>query len=265
MKKLIYLLCVTFLILQSCSSGDSSSNVENTSTSTSILCKKTITNNPDGEYISTFTYDGNKIVKKEVSLNNIFISKDVYTYNGSLIVKKETFNKNNQLIYNNIFNYLSNNLLESETEYYPGYGTQRIKYTYVNTNTISYLMLEGDVKSQNFTPYAEGTITTSNNNISGIFEYKYGTTVPTANYSRSFTYDVMNNPFKNVLGLNKLFFESLDDRGFYGSMGFVNNIIKQEMPNGYGKINVNFTYNSNDYPISAYYVEYQDENEQYFY
>lgn len=249
-------------MLQSCSSSGDSSN--NTDDSTSVLCKKTITINPDGNTTSYYSYNGNKIVKTEVFRNDNYVYKDVYTYNGNLIVKKESFDEVNGLFYRVIFTYDSNNLLASSTRSSPFQNTSyRDVYTH-NNNTISYMLLQGDVNGQNYTPYAEGLITMSNNNIRSISEHEFGSNNETVNGNRTYNYDNMNNPFKNILGLNKLYFEHMGDFWFYGSNGFVNNIIKQTMGNGSGS-NINYTYNSFNYPTFSNSVEYTDETVQYFY
>ena len=68
MKKIFYLFSITFLILQSCSSGES----ESTNTDT-ILIKKTIETDPQGIYTNIFEYNGNKIVKVNSLINNNLI------------------------------------------------------------------------------------------------------------------------------------------------------------------------------------------------
>ena len=97
MKKLIYLLSVTFLLLQSCSSGEDSS-----SGSSVILCKKM----GPGNFTIDYVYNGNKIEK--TMINDQILRK--YYYTGNLISKVEDY-IDNQVRVISTFTYNNNQLI----------------------------------------------------------------------------------------------------------------------------------------------------------
>ena len=119
MKKIIYLFSITFLILQSCSSDNSS---DSNSNNNPLVLVKSMTKSflgSSGQIVQTYNYFYNnaKIDHIDYSFNNgsnmIETGKIVYTYNENLISKIEGFGSDNVLdfrytyIYNN-----SNQVLE---------------------------------------------------------------------------------------------------------------------------------------------------------
>lgn len=253
MKKLIYLLSITFLLLQSCSSDDSSS-----SNSTSVLVKKNIETSPDGVFTTIFTYNGNKIADVISSVTGSMARTGRYTYTGDLITKVDVFDYTNTLVGRSFYNYNLDNKLASFVELnYTNDSGRRATYTYNSDGTISSSEYEGDLTSQT-TLYETKTIIFNNGEVSSLIEH-LGTYSETTYY----TYDNKNSPFKNVLGSDKLSY------AVFGTLTseINHNLIKMDKSIGTSNFvsNWQYTYNSNDYPTSKSSVEYPNETKQFFY
>ena len=247
MKKLIYLLSVTFLMLQSCSSGEDSS-----SGSSAILCKKMVL----GNFAIDYVYNGNKIEK---TMNNDQILRKYY-YNGNLISKVEdyidnqlrmistyTYNNNNQLI-----SHLSILYLDPADPFKPIY-TRKTDFTHNSNNTIYYEIYSGTPTEQS-TLEKNGTITLINGEI-GTVENNSGTIT-------NYTYDKKNSPFKNVLGVDKIIpypFTICD----FDSKKF--NLISKTSNDGSASFSLSYQYNNLDYPISKVIDNVSSSLVQYYY
>ena len=256
MKKIIYLISLTFLLLQACSSGDSGST--NTDNNT-ILVKKTIETNPQGIYTNVYEYNGNKIIKVNCSFNNNLIRTALYTYSGNLVTEVNIFGNSNNLVQKNIYNYNSDSKVASfnELDYLNNIGS-RATYTYNSNGTISSAEYEGSLTSQT-TLKETKTITFSNGEVSSLIE-QIGTTTKTSNY----TYDNKNSPVKNVLSNDKLSYCVF--RTFTSETN--HNIIKiNKVQSGLSNMvsNFQYTYNSSDYPTLKSSVEYPNQTTQFFY
>lgn len=186
MKKLICLISVTLILLQSCSSGDDSSSV-----STSILCKKEV----NGTFVFDYIYNGNKI---ERSLANGKLNRKYY-YTGDMITKIEEYN-DNQLRWITTFTYDNGMLatrlfvdLNPDADPNITSGDKTI-YSYNSNNTISYDEYVGTATEQS--KYSSTGIITLLNGQVVKNEAAYGTTLV--------TYDNKNSPFKNITGFDKL-------------------------------------------------------------
>ena len=136
MKELIYILSVTILMLQSCSSGDSSS-----SGSSSILCKKQV----NGTFVFDYIYNGNKMDR--IIVNGQLNTK--YYYTGDLITKVEDI-IDNQVRVISTFTYNNNQLISHLIIFYPYPAdpfepiyAQKTDFTHNSNNTISYEIYSG--------------------------------------------------------------------------------------------------------------------------
>jgi hypothetical protein len=254
MKKIFYLFSITFLILQSCSSGDS----ESTNTDT-ILIKKTIETDPQGIYTNIFEYNGNKIVKVNSLINNNLIGTALYTYSGNLITEVNVFGNTNNLVQKNIYNYNSDSKVTSfvELDYLNNIG-RRATYNYNSNGTISSAEYEGSLTSQS-TLKETKTITFTNGEVSSLIE-QIGSITKTTYY----TYDNKNSPFKNVLNHDKLAYCVF--RTFTSEIN--NNLTKiNKVQSGINNMvsNFQYNYNSSDYPTLKSSVEYPNQSTQFFY
>ena len=228
MKKLIYLLGITLILLQSCSSGDSSDS----SIGQSVLIKKILYDNGSFE---NFSYDGNKLLK----ISNEDGTSIVITYTGDLITKSEIRDKSNTLTgefqtmsyLNNRLaqhkNYDNNILFLKEDYNYNSDGTRTINGTTYNYINGSY---EGTyVKKQYFDAVGNIIKEEEGLNANNIFET---TTI--------YQYDTKNNPHKNITGW-------IIAEGSGGD-GLFNNVIKETSGTIY---TYKYEYNDQGYPISS--------------
>ncbi|MDN3678244.1 hypothetical protein QWY90_13095 [Flavobacterium paronense] len=227
MKKLA-LLSLLFVVLQSCSSGDST-----TTPPDEILVKKIVDTDPAGVFTTNYTYNGKKIVEAVLSTTN-YIRRGVYTYTGDVITKIEYFDIDNTLTGSNVYNFNTDNRLESTVKlnYSNGTGTREV-YTYTPDGNYSTIVYSGDLTTQN-TVVSHNSITMSNGSISSRIE-DTGTVIKTNTY----VYDTKNSPFKNVIG-----FEQQSH----------NQILWNYSENG-GAVSTteqHYTYNANDFPVSHY-------------
>jgi hypothetical protein len=230
MKKIFYLLSITFLLLQSCSS--SSNNSENVSSI--VLCKRQSWVNGYFDY----TYDGNKILTATYGGQLAF----KYFYTGDLITKVEDYDSN-ELIRATIFTYNNNKQLITEVALYylPETLGFRRTFSYNSSNTISTVEYVGTLSLQN-TIIRTGTITLINGEeaIRSFLQIENNTI-----YTTTKTFDDKNFPFKNVLGVDKIFPSS--NVGFAGRKY---NVISVNYNNPSSAYNYNYQYNDQGYPIS---------------
>lgn len=246
MKKILYLLSITFLILQSCSSGDSSEDgSDNPIVGEGPLLKKIV--NSDGEIINYF-YNGNKISK--ITWTGSTYDPDFYlkfTYTGDLITKIE---------------YGDNEGVEDiETIYYENNKIKQVKsyrgqsvpyditdYIYNNDGTIT--EIERDFNTNEIT---DGCIYKLYYNTEGNvykMEKDEGGGIRVYNYQ----FDSKNNPFKNIVGMYELTSPALYFNWAYllfPTFGSPNNLIEIETNEPHYNINASYRYNSLDLPISA--------------
>ena len=245
MKKLIYLLSVTFLLLQSCSSGEDSS-----SGSSVILCKKM----GPGNFTIDYVYNGNKIEK--TMINDQILRK--YYYTGNLISKVEDY-IDNQVRVISTFTYNNNQLISHLIIFYPYPAdpfepiyAQKTDFTHNSNNTISYEIYSGTPTEQS-TLVNNGTITLINGEI-GTVENNSGTIT-------NYTYDNKNSPFKNVLGVDKIIPYPFTQCDFDSKK---HNLISKNSSDG-SSWSLNYQYNNQDYPSSSVYDNTSVSPRQYFY
>jgi len=228
MKKILCLFGALTLVLTSCSSDDSSSD----SDSGTILLKKTITTDSDGEKITTiYKYDGNKIISMiDGGDFNLY-----YTYTGDLITKIEFRYPDGDIEQINTYSYSADGKLSTFIRIDPemDWGNKEV-YTYNADGTVSAQSYSGDSESQT-TKGEINTIKFVNGEVSEI-------TSSSSWEGHKYTYDSKNNPLKNVLGLDKIAFADGE------SDGINRNILTDTSEGGLWK-NSTYTYNENDYPV----------------
>ncbi|MFZ4106163.1 hypothetical protein [Flavobacterium sp.] len=235
MKKTIYILSISFLLLQACSSSDN-----NASNSTNlILLKKTIYTNPDGVFTTNFTYNGNKIIK--AITNNFGYSN--FIYSGDLVSSVENYDINNNLTSKSLYNYNSNNEISNfiELNYSSNIG-HRIVYQYNSDGTVLSNQYTGNLNTQTTLSYT-CKIYFSNGEVSSeVFSYGSTKTI-------NFTYDNKNQQNKNVIGFDKLSFAVY---GPFVAQKHHNIIQSVQFDNGSQTFlkQYQIQYNSDDYPVS---------------
>ncbi len=241
MKKIFYLLSISMLLLQGCSSDSGSNN----NTSTAILCKTRKFNESDAtnirNYRTEFTYVGNKFNERKDYYNDVLTSKRVYVYTGNLITEEKKYDENNILVQNKTYTYngsgqliSSLNIGNNNNNVWVGYKSN---FVYNQNGTITELSYSGDVNTQN--TLDETTTYTLQNNIL-VSQITIGGTYTT---SYSFTYDTKNSPFKNVIGLNN----------FFGPLSQEHNLLQTIQSDGVNSPIIEdfqYIYNSDGYPTS---------------
>lgn len=230
MKKLLYLLSAVALIFTSCSSDESSSR----STTPILLTKIIDTYEDNSTYTTDYVYSGTKLVSATDSDDEY----QLFTYTGNLITKIEYFLSDDTLDQVDTYTYDSSDRLISFVRVFPtdtDWGDKET-YTYNTNGTISVNYYSGDYNSQT-TLDQTGVITFLNGEISQIATSDGNTD--------DYTYDNKNNPLKNVLGYDKIYFtDALTD-------GIIHNVVTMTSSSTGGSyVNTN-TYNTNDFLLTS--------------
>lgn len=214
------------VLFSSCNGNDDDNG---SSGSDVVLLKKTIENGPDGQYISTATYNGTKLVKIETN----DAEKIQFTYTGDDITMMEWF-ADGELEQRDLFTYATDGKLATYTslDLDFGSGTKEV-YTQNSDNTITVTGYSGDLDSQTIEE-GTSTITFVNGEVSQIVD-PFGTT--------TYTYDNKNNPFKNVTGYSKISY--IDG----SASGILHNVISENYEGD--DSTYTFTYDPNDFPATA--------------
>ncbi|AYN03307.1 hypothetical protein [Flavobacterium sp. 140616W15] len=216
MKKILFLFSAISLVLASCSSSDDNNdNNDKPTVDDTVLIlpqteKYTSASHPEENNITTYTYNGNKIVSVDYSEGN----KTTFTYTGNVITKSEYF-ENNILMETTTLTY-ENNKLKSYLKVPTTASSSRVRtdYTYNTDGTITSLRILIDPITQVETIDLTSVLTldTRGNIIKIVFD----------DYVDVAEYDTKNNPFKNILGYTLL----LDAEIFDQDVNSGNNLTK---------------------------------------
>jgi hypothetical protein len=227
MKKILYLLSIAFIMLQSCSSDN---NSENSNSSGNMLLKRL--EYSDISVPIYFIYNGTKL--NYFSYGETGLLKKQFTYSGDLITKAEWFENGVATGEKDTYFY-SNNILSEHRKYSPGAVLERIyKYVYNSDGTI-------DLTSEN----SNGDII----NFAKLYLDPNGNVINSESSSSVFVlfeYDNKNNPYRNITGYSEIF---LTDPNLGN-----NNLTKKVFTNS-SYYNYNYQYNSQNYPISCEILE----------
>lgn len=225
----------TFLILQSCSSGDSSNNPSPTSISSTnggLLLKQIVY---DGGATNTFTYNGNKLTKSTESMAGGYSGYTTYSYTGDLITQMKT-SRTNALDYVTDLYYSNNDLVQIK-ETSNGILKGRVDFVY-NSNG---MVIATD------TNYTNGNPQTST---SMKYYYTNGNLVKiekSPSQISYYTYDTKYSPWRNITGILKLNLA-------FDNVFSTNNPLTNINP-FYATLNTNinysYQYNSQDYPTTC--------------
>lgn len=251
MKKLIYLLSITFLILQSCSSDE---NGNSDSNETNVVLVKKIVNSIDGEI--NLSYNGTKLTKMTFTGGG-YVN---ITYSGDLIDKMEWFSSNNVSEQRNEYSYSSNKLTQFKLYSSNNKLEEISNLTYNSDGSITELISIYNGKTLPSSTISYKKYFDSVGNI--IKQEQFSNNVVIA--TRFYTYDKKNSPFKNVTGINIVGISGL---GFFSK----NNILSEEIsstssPQMTKDVANTYQYNSQDFPISKTSTSYgQTSTETYFY
>ena len=226
MKKIIYLLSIAFLLLQSCSSDN---NSENSNSSGNMLLKRLEYSDNFGPIY--FKYNGTKLNYFSFGEQSGLLKKQ-FTYSGNLITKAEWFENGVATGEKDTYTYLNNKLIEHRT-YSPGAVLERVSnFEYISDGTIN---LTAENSSGNIV-FAKLYLDSSGNVIKS----------ESSSYFVLYEYDNKNNPYRNITGYSEIF---LTDPNLGN-----NNLTKKVFTNS-SSYNYNYQYNSQNYPISCEILE----------
>ena len=257
MKKLIYLISVTLLLLQSCSSGDSSSGADNSTPSNNVLLKSVTSSKGS---ISNYIYNGSKLDK---IADDSGVNYTQVTYTGDLITKTENYN-NNKLSDETIYLYNDTKLVQVISY---GHHSTDLKldasafYTYNSNGTVSvssYLMDSNGKEERSHILFYDSARKMNRIEVDNNADGK-------SDGYTNLEYDSKNNPLYNIIGVDKmLWIPDYVDSIFYLAHLAKNNLTKTESADNM-LINT-YDYNSKGYPTSIL-TRYNSGNEgiAYFY
>lgn len=241
MKKLA-LACSTFLlILSSCSSSSDSS-----SSSTDLKLHQLIITGSADANTATYTYSGNKLLRIDNSADGSY--EKVY-YTGNLVTKFEYYDDTNTLLEKTTYTYNSDNKLASYTYVdFDGDTAEKEVFTYNSNGTVSSSYSFANSASEDPTDVVTTRVIT-------IIDGEVHSTVSTGddNTTYTYTYDTKNNPYKNILGFDKL--------GGYAdneNLGVIHNIVTESHQSAGSSAvtdTYTYTYNSSDFPTTAIVTE----------
>jgi len=236
-----------------------------------MLPKKITYNNGEKIYqTATFTYDDNKIVS--ISSEKSLIE---FTYDGNQIVKeiqysryegKET--KYYEILYTYLNDKLETGVLTFGSQYQ--YGGKKYMYSYNEDGTVKKETYDTDIKTgKQLENYSTGILTFENGNlIKSVSNWGDRPYITTCRYE----YDVKNNAFKNILGLNLL----LDLADFSSEFNFFSinnintfNVVTNLVPGTDPKLatiafepfghTMNYEYNKKGYPTKRTMYDYKGD------
>lgn len=247
MKKLFALVSAFTLLLTSCSSEDDSPS---TPSNTPILLTKTIATDSNGNTTTTeYEYSGTKFIG--------YTDDEGYfdfTYTGDLITEVKYY-ESSTLAQTETFGYDANGRVITYVivdNIHTDWGNKET-YIYNSDGSVSVSYYIGDAFSQT-TLNKTGTVYFVDNEVSQMVFVQGGST-----WTRSYTYDNKNNPFKNVTGYDKIPF-----CGEYAS-GIIHNITEEDDSNNMDDVTASYTYNSNGFPVTSITTDFEVTNNQFFY
>lgn len=245
MKKFLATAIAAVFMLTSCSK-DPDTVAQTNTVDTSVLLKKSITTKNDETLIANYTYSGNKLQYIEYSNG----SREIYKYNGEKLEKIEEY-RNDDLYRTQKFLYNSSSkLIEYQTILSNGY-----------TESENFIHQSGKIKvvksSVSGTMGSFGELYLNGDNVSSYVTIAENTEA----YTFSYTYDVKNNPLRNMYANDVL--------AIANRKGGVNNVLKcsKSGPANHEGYIANYTYNEKGFPLIA--TQTQDNGEEtvteYFY
>ncbi len=166
-----------------------------------------------------------------------------YTYNSAdLLIEEITYvGTSATIIEKSTYAYNASSKLETYVNIYGDVGT-RITYDHNSDGTIDYQEYSGDSSSQDVLG-SNGTLSITRH----IENYTDPFTLESQVYTGEFTFDSKNNPFKNVIGYDKVYFADSDM-----ALNFANNVLQHtdqiDSDPAYILETLSYTYNSANYP-----------------
>lgn len=223
MKKIACLFAFSTLLLNGCSSSDSSSNSSSEPLVRTMVID--VANPADDDYNLLFTYSGNKLVN--VKDSGVLIDQFIYT--GDKLTR---INYPQDKTY--ILIEYTGDQVTKFTEFDPDFDSATKTVVAYSGNTFTRTVYDGDLTSQT-TLISTEVCTVQNGNVTQVTRTSFGFT-----NTETITYDTKNNPFKNIS--NYATFQVLD----LEIEGNLNN----ETASSTSGYTVNYTYTADNYPLT---------------
>jgi hypothetical protein len=208
-----------------------------------VLVRKIVNSYPGAgiaDQTAVYTYEGNKIKKEVYTDSEGFVETTLYEYTGNLITKIESTDIDG-LVFRETFAYENSKLVAYVAiDYWEETGVKET-YEYNANGSITVSRFTGDLTSQ---LEADGTSTIqfTGGEVSSI-NFSTGTV-------KNYLYDNKKNPFKNVLGFDKIAFVDGESRG-----GISRNITQESTGGPLPTLTLTHTYNTTgstiDYPATT--------------
>jgi len=240
MKKIFTLAAIALFTLASCSDNDATPTTPEENV---VLLKKTIENDVDGDFTTTYAYDGTKLT----GINYSDGTYDAITYTGDLITQWVEYYEDGSTHTKFIYEYNSQQKLKSFYWLDYEYDTfTKYDYTYLPNGSISYTVSYSDDEVTFNIPGDGGMIYPNR-----VEEYITDDIPEPYTYAYNNTYDDKNNPLKNVTGFEKINFAGTDEGTNFGHNI---TIIKATNSNGNSEqtlFTCSYVYNPEGYPVSS--------------
>jgi Family of unknown function (DUF6252) len=173
--------------------------------------------------------DGNKT--NFLYQGNLLMEEDTYVGTSTTLMEKTTYAYNNS---SKLITYVNVDMLADTGS--------RITYTHNSNGTIDYQEYIGNQDVQDEL-YSSGTLTST----SHIENATNPITQEPQVFTGGFTFDTKNNPFKNIIGFDKIYFADSDM-----ALNFANNVLEHtdqiDSDAPYVLETLTYTYNTSNYP-----------------
>lgn len=196
MKKVLFFLSLSAILLTSCGGGEDLTPFDPNSSQSAIVKKIIETDDSSGSTITNFTYDGNKIVN--------FVDSDgtsgVFTYVGDNLTRIDYFD-GPDLTDSDIFTYnAAGKIIVHLALIHANDYAEREDFTYNSDGTVTYNAFWGTVLEQTNVE-GQGKLFFTDGQVSKKETYFDNLVLS----SETYVYDSKNNPWKNVIGLNEAY------------------------------------------------------------
>lgn len=210
MKKLILTLSAICMALTSCTNDEN--QTETVTNQIPLVTTWTQTEQNGNVYVAKYSYNGTKLDKITYSVDS---SYSKYTYSGDLITKIEHIKSDNTVTATSDLEYDNSNRLIKEITIEDRYG-ETITFTSIYTHNV----VDNTITEQYEDKTSAHNEVNAVEKVYHIKDHEISKTVyPLNNYTTEFSYKTDNNPFKNIVGFDKIYFSF-----YFGEKGNLKNL-----------------------------------------
>lgn len=263
MSIFVMITSLTFVSCESDSSTDDSNDINTGGDASNALLTKVIETDSNGDAITAeYFYNGNKInyiTDNEAGITN----KSVFIYTGNLITTVNNYSDNVLTIKDEYTYDISSRLIEHKQFDYTETGeiNHEYKFTFVyNSDVLINYELYSIIPSAGINALeSSGVINLDANQ--NVISNTVTDAMSSITSTYSYTFDTKNNPFKNIVGIEKIRY-SWPSEEIDGSI--LNNVLNVNIN---GSINTTtYTYNALNFPATSSFTDSGETyNSQYFY